>query len=100
MEFAWTQQLLRASLGGIASPDRQVASQPNVTFETITGDSRKESRRPNPIPEGCILLEDDFGSWRTLASPLAGRQVPVVSAYARAKDSLPLSGVTPDSCHK
>jgi hypothetical protein len=23
MEFAWTQQLLRASLGGIASPDRQ-----------------------------------------------------------------------------
>ena len=74
------QQLLRASLGGIASPDRQVSSQPKVTSETITADSRKESRRPNPIPQRDILLGDDFGSRRTLASPLAGRQVPVVSA--------------------
>jgi hypothetical protein len=66
---------------------RHVSSQPKVTSETITGDSRKESRRPNPIPERDILLADDFGSRRTLASPLAGRQLPVVSAYARAKDS-------------
>jgi hypothetical protein len=36
---------------------------------------------------GYILLADDFGSRRTLASPLAGRQLPVVSAYTRAKDS-------------
>jgi hypothetical protein len=33
------------------------------------------------------LWEDDFGSRRTLASPLADRQLPVVSAYTRAKDS-------------
>jgi hypothetical protein len=34
-----------------------------------------------------MLSGDDFGSRRTLASPLAGRQLPVVSAYTRAKDS-------------
>jgi hypothetical protein len=73
---------------------RHVSSQPKVTSETITGDSRKESRRPNPIPERDILLADDFGSRRTLASPLAGRQLPVVLAYTRAKDSL-----TPVRCH-
>jgi hypothetical protein len=28
MEFAWMQQLLRASLGGIAGSDRQVSSKP------------------------------------------------------------------------
>jgi hypothetical protein len=69
-------------------PDREVSSKPKVTSETITGDSRKESRGPNPIPQRYILLADDFGSRRTLASPLAGRQLPVVSAYTRAKDSL------------
>jgi hypothetical protein len=83
------QQLLRASLGGIASPECQVSSQPKVTSETITGDLRKASPWPNPIPPRDILLEDDFGSRRTLASPLAGRQLPVVSAYTRAKDSFP-----------
>jgi hypothetical protein len=74
------QQLLRASLGGIASPECQVSSQPKVTSETITGDLRKASPWPNPIPPRDILLEDDFGSRRTLASPLAGRRLPVVSA--------------------
>jgi hypothetical protein len=38
-----------------------VSSKPKVTCETITDDSRKESRRPNPIAECCILSEDDFG---------------------------------------
>jgi hypothetical protein len=45
----------------VASPDRQVSSQPKVTSETITSDSRKESRRLNPLPERYILLVDDFG---------------------------------------
>jgi hypothetical protein len=34
----------------------------------------------NPIPEYSIQLEDDFGSRQRLASQLAGRQLPVVSA--------------------
>src|ERR1700728_2030736 len=33
-----------------------------VTSETITGDARKESRRPNLIPRRDILLADDFGT--------------------------------------
>jgi hypothetical protein len=74
------QPELRASLGGTARFDRQVSIQPKVTSETITSDSRKESRWPNPIPERDILLADDFGSRLRLASPLAGRQLPVVSA--------------------
>jgi hypothetical protein len=75
------QQLLRASLGGIAGPDRQVvSSKPKVTSETITGDSRKESRRPNPIPQRYILSEDDFGTVCGSRIPLAGRQLPAVSA--------------------
>src|SRR5258708_645358 len=35
-----------------------------------------------------LELEDDFGRWQILASPLPGRQLPVVSAYTRAKGSV------------
>jgi hypothetical protein len=40
-----------------------------------------------------MLLVDDFGRKRILASPLPGLQLPVVSAYTRAKD-----GVTTVRC--
>jgi hypothetical protein len=49
---------------------------------------------------GSILLEDDFGRQRILASPLPCLQVPVVSASRERRTVFPLSGVPPDPCHK
>ena len=60
----------------------------------------KVFRRLYPVPQRYIMLEDDFGRERVLASPLPSLQLPVISAYTRAKDMLPLSGVSPDPCHK
>jgi hypothetical protein len=37
-----------------AFSDRQVTSQPKVTSQTITGDSRKESRQLDPVPQHAI----------------------------------------------
>jgi hypothetical protein len=52
-----------------------------VTSETITVDSRKESRRPNSVPQRYLyLLVDDFGTAGGSRVPTAGRQLPVVSA--------------------
>ena len=57
-----------------------VSGQPKVTSETIIGNSRKEASRPNPVPQRCIMLEDDFGTAGGSRVPPAGRQLPVVSA--------------------
>jgi hypothetical protein len=45
------------------------------------------------LPQRYILLADDLGRERILASPLPGLWLPVVSAYTRAKD-----GVTTVRC--
>jgi hypothetical protein len=55
---------------------------------TLTGLERRSRPLPS-IPKRYILLVDDFGRPRVLASPLPDRQLPVVSAYTtRAKDSV------------
>ena len=66
---------------------RPFPNKPRVTSETVPP---AQNSVPAPLsdPEADItLLKDDFGRQRILASPLSGRQVPVVSAYTRAKDS-------------
>src|SRR5450755_2207213 len=67
---------------------RLIPTKPKVTSERVAPRLRKASRRLYPIPQRYILLADDFGRQRILVSPLPGLQVPVVSAYTRAKDSV------------
>jgi hypothetical protein len=66
---------------------RPFPNTPRVTSETVPP---AQNSVPAPLSDpgaDITLLKDDFGRQRILASPLSGRQVPVVSAYMRAKDS-------------
>jgi hypothetical protein len=73
---------------GVSAANRQVSSQPEITCETITTDSRKESRRPYPIPIIAVCCEKTISAAGGLSRHRsAGRQLPVVSAFTRAKDS-------------